>query len=67
VRTGRPDLVAVVCSRAKDVAQTGVEKQLVVAACGPARLVEAARAAAAIASKECPDVRVEFSGSDSRW
>ena len=63
VRVGRPDFNALVRAAA-----AGLETQrLVVAACGPPKLVEAARKAAAHAQKELRGVQIEFSGSDSRW
>ena len=64
VRAGRPSFDALV----REAAQ-GLEapRRLVVAACGPAALVNAARRAVAAARKECRGVRLEFSGSESRW
>jgi hypothetical protein len=69
LREGRPDLVELV---RKEAAAPDL-KCLVVAACGPARLVQAARMAVAAASKERIKsggggaVRIVFSGSDSEW
>ena len=48
--------------RRRDPAQ-----RLVVAACGPAELVEAARNAVGCVRKEGCRVRLYFSGTDSRW
>ena len=66
VRKGRPDTDALVLAAA-----AGLEAQalthLVVAACGPTALVEAARNAVAAARKEDHGVRIDFHGSDSRW
>ena len=64
VRAGRPDLSGLLRE-----ATAGLEnKQLVVvAACGPTTMVEAARKAVAAARKECRGVRLEFSGSESKW
>lgn len=63
VRMGRPDADALVLAAA-----AGLETQhLVVAVCGPAALVDAARNAVAGARKVCHGVRIEFSGSNSRW
>ena len=63
VRMGRPDADALVLAAA-----AGLEtQQLVVAACGPPALVDAARNAVAGARKVCHRVRIEFTGSDSRW
>jgi hypothetical protein len=70
-RQGRPDLIDLV----RKEASAPDLKRLVVAACGPARLVEAARKAAAAASKEMSKsggtrsgaVKIVFSGSDSEW
>lgn len=63
LRAGRPDLAALV--RAAAAAAAG--KRLVVAACGPATLVEAACAAVQDVRGECPDACLEFSGVDTRW
>lgn len=63
VRAGRPDVDALVLAAAAGLEAHG----LVVAACGPAALVEAAWKAVAAARKEHHRVRIEFSGSDSRW
>jgi hypothetical protein len=64
VRAGRPDLSGLLRE-----ATAGLEnKQLVVvAACGPTTMVEAARKAVVAARKECRGVRLEFSGSESKW
>ena len=43
------------------------QQRVVVAACGPAALVNAARKAVAAARKECRGVRIEFAGGDSAW
>lgn len=68
-REGRPNLDEVVRS---DAAGTN-SRWLVVAACGPATLVQAARKACANVSKEIikdagnDSVRIVFSGSESSW
>jgi len=64
VCAGRPDFDALVRAAA-----AGLEaKRLVVAACGPASMVEGARSAVAKIRAECRgEVRFEFSGGDSRW
>ena len=60
---GRPDLEKLVRAFAVETeAQT-----LVVAACGPDRLVTAARRAVVRAQKQCQGLRLEFSGSESSW
>ena len=64
VRAGRPSFDALV----RDAAQgLDAPRRLVVAACGPAALVNAARKAVAAARKECRGVRIEFAGGDSAW
>ena len=66
VRSGRPDLDALVHAAAAAAASSGTS-HLVVAACGPPALVAASRTAVAAARKEYRDVHLEFSGGDSRW
>jgi len=66
VRVGRPDLNDLVRAAAKGL-ETAETRRLVVAACGPATLLEAVQKAVAAAQKERRGVRIEFSGSDSRW
>lgn len=63
MHAGRPDLEALVRTAATAAASTG---RLVVAACGPPALVEAARKAVAAARKGS-DVHLEFTGTDPRW
>ena len=63
VRAGRPDLHALV----RAAVRGAVTQRLLVAACGPATLVESARKAVVAARRESPGVHVEFCGSDSRW
>lgn len=63
MHAGRPDLEALVRAAATAAASTG---RLVVAACGPPALVEAARKAVAAARKGS-DVHLEFTGTDPRW
>lgn len=64
MQAGKPDLVAIVRVAARNCDETG---RLVVAACGPARLVEdTQRAVADVCSDGC-GVDVCFSGADSRW
>ena len=67
VRSGRPDLVALVRAAAAGLDSETQSRRLVVAACGPAVLVEAARKAVVAVRKEHRGLRLEFSGSDSRW
>lgn len=65
VRVGRPGVDALVLA-----ATVGLEgRPLVVAACGPTALVEAARKAVVAAQKERHrhGTPIDFSGSDSRW
>lgn len=62
VRSGRPDIKAIVQVAAASV-ETGC---LVVAACGPAELVSAAREASAAAAKHGA-VQVDFFGNDPKW
>ena len=65
VREGRPDLFALV----RAAAAPRETHSLVVAACGPIALVEATRKAVIDNRKLCQrmGVRLEFSGTDSRW
>ena len=63
MHAGRPDLEALVRTAAAVAASTG---RLVVAACGPPALVDAARKAVAAARKGS-DVHLEFTGTDPRW
>ena len=69
VRIGRPDFGALIRSATAELATPppGTTPRLVVAACGPPALVEAAREAVAAARTECRAVRIEFSGGDARW
>jgi NAD(P)H-flavin reductase len=68
VRPGRPDLDALLRTAAAAAAQSQAIR-LVVAACGPPALVEAARRAVAAArkGKQISGVRLEFTGTDPRW
>jgi len=76
VRFGRPDLCEMVQKmvaevRGHDATAGGVRKRLVVSACGPMVMVEAAEKAVE-AVRDAPDfermrVRLEFFGLDSRW
>ena len=65
MRTGRPDIDALV--RAAVEAQASQQRLVVIAACGPAKLVEAAREAVMAARKGSRGVRVEFCGEISEW
>ena len=65
VRAGRPSFDALVREAAQGL--EAAPRRLVVAACGPAALVNAARKAVAAARKECRGVRIEFAGGDSAW
>ena len=71
VRAGRPNLAVLVRTAAAAAAAGGRRRdpaqRLVVAACGPAELVEAARNAVGCVRKEGCRVRLYFSGTDSRW
>ena len=74
MQVGRPDLAALIRSAAAAVVTTSRRRgtappRLVVAACGPAELVEASqRAVAAVHSEEdCGVPDVCFSGTNSRW
>ena len=81
VRAGRPDLAALVRTAAAAAAaavaggtaapdpgwQRNASRRLVVAACGPAELVEAARNAVESVRKEGGHLELRFSGTDSRW
>ena len=71
VRAGRPNLAVLVRTAAAAAAAGGRRRnpaqRLVVAACGPAELVEAARNAVGCVRKEGCRVRLHFSGTDSRW
>ena len=64
MRTGRPDVEALVRAAAADA---GPARRLVVAACGPVTLVAAARKAVVAARKDSRGVRIEFSGGESWW
>jgi hypothetical protein len=64
VRAGRPDLPALVREAA---AQHRSTPRLVVAACGPPELVEAAQDAVTSVRKEGCGVSLCFSGTDSKW
>ena len=68
VRPGRPDLDSLVRAAAADALDSEPPRRLVVAACGPTSLVEAARKAVAAAQREhqC-GVSIDFSGEDSHW
>ena len=70
VRAGRPNLAVLVRMTAAAAAggwRGDPAQRLVVAACGPAELVEAARNAVGCVRKEGCRVRLRFSGTDSRW
>ena len=60
---GRPDLDALV----RDAVAGVGRRRLVVAACGPQTLVQAARKAVRAARTERPGVRIEFCGGESAW
>jgi NAD(P)H-flavin reductase len=63
MHSGRPDFDTLVRE-----ATAGIEKRrLVVAACGPQTLLQAARKAVVAAQKECPGVRIEFCCGESAW
>ena len=64
VRPGRPDVHALVRAAA---VEAGAQQHVVIAACGPASLVAAARNAVAACRKEVRGVRLEFAGSGARW
>jgi ferredoxin-NADP reductase len=64
VRSGRPDLDALVRAAASAAAEE--QQRLVVAACGPVALVRAAERSVA-AARRVSGVHVEFSGTESRW
>ena len=66
MRAGRPSFDALVREAAQGL-EEAAPRRLVVAACGPAALVNAARKAVAAARKECRGVRIEFAGGDSAW
>ena len=74
VKMERPNFEALVLTAAGklwdgEAPRDGETQRLVVAACGPATLVEAVRKAVAAAKKkkECHGVRLEFSGCASSW
>jgi hypothetical protein len=65
MRSGRPDVDALV--RETVGALASQQRLVVVAACGPAKLVEAAREAVVAARKGSRGVSVEFCGEISEW
>ena len=70
VRTGKPDFNSLVREAARDV--LGSRRRLVVVACGPGTLVQAADSAVGIVRKESSEddpngVQIEFFGSESAW
>ena len=67
LQTGKPDLVALVRSMAASVPSQRERTRLVVAACGPVGLVEAARHAVASVRSEGCHAKICFSGTDSTW
>ena len=67
LQTGKPDLVALVRSMAASVPSQRERSRLVVAACGPVGLVEAARHAVASVRSEGCHAKICFSGTDSTW
>ena len=76
VRAGRPNLAALVRTAAATAAtaaapgrlrQRSASMRLVVAACGPAELVEAARNAVGAVRAEGCRVGICFSGTDTNW
>ena len=65
MRSGRPDLVALV--RAAVAGRETEAQSVVVMACGPETLVESARKAVAVVRKERHGACLEFSGGASAW
>ena len=65
MRTGRPDVDALVHVAVEALASQ--QRLVIVAACGPAKLVEAAREAVVAARKGSRGVSVEFYGEISEW
>ena len=67
LHTGKPDLVAIVRSMAASLPTQRDRTRLVVAACGPVGLVEAAQHAVATVRSETCHMNICFSGTDSTW
>ena len=66
IHNGRPNLIELICEEAKE-AYAKNKTELVIAACGPEALVDAARSAVLACGGECEGVSLHFAGAESHW